>query len=719
MRNNGTSRSPGLWGCLALVVATLAVYGQVSRFEFINLDDQAYVTQNEHVLQGLSWQGIVWAFQTGHASNWHPLTWLSHMLDAQLFGLRAGWHHLTNLLFHVANTILVFVVLRKMTGALWRSVFVAGLFALHPTHVESVAWVSERKDVLSSFFGLLSLLTYVAFVQAAPTRPLRVAARERPGNVGKDATRRKRSRGTGLHEPGRAPGIGSAPDHRRFALPYLLSLGFYALSLMSKPMLVTLPFALLLLDYWPLRRASSATAAFPSPPSRLLAEKLPYLALSVVSCVVTFQVQKQGRSVLPVGALSVGDRLANALVSYARYVGKLLWPGDLAVFYPYPGGWSPAAVALSGLFLLVVSIAAILSARRQPWFGVGWAWFMGLLVPVIGLVQVGEQAMADRYLYLPSIGFFLLVSWSVPSLAGRWRHRRAALAVLASSVLIGCLITARIQASHWRGSDTLFRHALEVTTDNYLAHDCLGEALVAQGRRSEARVEFEAALRIKPHFTHATANLAKLHFEEKRLEPAAALFAQVTAARPWDPEARQNLASVLASQGKLDEAVALYQEALRLDPENAAARQNLSTALAIRPRWAAASTRYAAGLELLRQRRAEAALDEFREAVRLRPEWPELLNTAAWVLATHPSAELRDGAQAVILAALGCALTGNADPVLLSTLAAAYAEAGRFAEATATQQKAWELAQTQGSGQAAAYLQRLELFRSRRAYHEP
>jgi len=396
---------------LGLGLLTLAVFGPTVRYSFLDYDDDAYVLTNPHVLTGLTWQNVGWAFGSTHASNWHPLTWLSHALDCQLYGRRASGHHLTNVLFHLTNTLLLFGLLQRMTGSLWRSAFVAALFAVHPLHVESVAWIAERKDVLSAFFFLLTLWAYVRYVE--------------------------RSEGGGRKSDVRGPwSFGHLPS----SVFYLLSVGCFALGLMSKPMLVTLPFLLLLLDYWPLRRfpfsagkpeirgsrGKERRSRVPAPAStlnpqpstlpRLLAEKLPFLALAAASCLATAFAQKKGGAMLSLREFPFRLRLANALVSYARYLGKALWPEQLAPFYPNPVHWPGWQVAGAGMLVAAASIAVIALARRAPYLFTGWFWFLGMLIPVIGLVQVGSQAMADRYMYLPAIGLFLVAAWGVPVL---------------------------------------------------------------------------------------------------------------------------------------------------------------------------------------------------------------------------------------------------------------------------------------------------------------
>jgi protein O-mannosyl-transferase len=562
------ARRSKLWICLALVAVTLSVYWPLTRAEFITYDDVDYVVQNNHIGQGLSWQGFLWAFHSGTCGNWHPLTWLSHMLDVQLFGVQPGPHHLVNLLFHIANTLLLFLLFQKLTGALWRSAFVAALFAVHPLHVESVAWVAERKDVLSTFFGLLSIGAYAGYAGKAQG--------QRPGSEVQGSK-------SVIRGPWSAVGGFSSLRQLPASCFYTLSVALFALSLMSKPMLVTLPFLLLLLDYWPLGRfqlnAQNATlkALFP-----LLREKLPYLALATASSAITVATQNQGHALLSVEAIPIGPRIANALVSYVRYIGKALWPSHLALPYPYPGGWPVVTLLLAAAVLAIASFVALRLARRRPYLAVGWFWFVGTLVPVIGLVQVGSQAMADRYTYLPLIGLFLLSAWLVPDWLRNWRYREVTLATVGAAVLLVFVWRARVQAGYWKDSVTLFRHSLAVTSDNAMAHASLGTALLNQERLADALAEFSRALTLKPTFAKPLGDMAQVLCSEGRLDEAATLFRKILEARPNDSEACLKLSSVLASQGRLDEAAALCQQVLQVNPGHRQARTNLEAILAQR-----------------------------------------------------------------------------------------------------------------------------------------
>ncbi|MCY2989851.1 MAG: hypothetical protein NTY19_18560, partial [Planctomycetota bacterium] len=439
MKQNGLA-------CALLVVTVLCAYWPVGRHEFVNFDDPQYLVDNPQVRQGLTWGGIRWAFTTGHAANWHPVTWLSHMIDCQLVGLQAGWHHVIGMLFHIANSVLLYLVFQRMTGAIWRSFMVAALFALHPLHVESVAWAAERKDVLSALFWILSLAAYVRYT--------------------------------------------AAPSWRSYGVVMVC----FALGLMAKPMLVTLPCVLLLLDYWPLGRWSFE-ANRRVRLRLLIVEKLPLLALSAASCLVTMIVQSRGGAVGSVTAFPVTVRLANAVVAYVAYLGKLIWPTRLAVFYPYHAiatwQWMSAAAVLAG-----ITAVAIITRRRWPYLLVGWLWYLGTLVPVIGVIQVGRQSMADRYTYLPLVGVFVMLVWWITELSARSRWSQSLLRVAAGTAIIVCLALSFLQVVRWRNSVTLFEHCLRVTGNNALAHTSLGADLRRRGWLDEAMTHYREALRI-------------------------------------------------------------------------------------------------------------------------------------------------------------------------------------------------------------------------------
>jgi protein O-mannosyl-transferase len=744
------NRYRAAWICAGLALATLAVYWPVTQSQFITLDDPDYVTQNHHVLQGLTWESVVWAFRTTHAANWHPLTWLSHMLDVQLFGLHAGSHHLASLLFHIANTLLLFLLFHGMTGALWRSAFLAALFALHPLHVESVAWVAERKDVLSTFFGLLSLLAYVRWVENSKVqnamskvqspstlrRPPSAVLLPRTGAATDDGKSKVKEAPTAQHA--------SRITHHVSRL-YLLSLLLFAFSLMSKPMLVTLPFLLLLLDYWPLRRLEIASANARAQGSRfkvqgstvppLLLEKLPFFALATASSITTLLAQKHGGTVVTLEHLPLGGRLANVVVSYVHYMHKSVWPKGLAVIDPLPAQWPTSHVFGAALFLAAVTLC-LLWVRRYSYLSVGWFWFLGLLVPVIGLVQVGEQSSADRYTYLPLVGLFLALTWVAAEFATRWPVRRTVLVGGATGLLVLCALLTRQQVRLWQNSITLFEHTLAVTGDNAEAENNLATALALQRRFDEAFAHYEAALKLRPLSPSAQCNFGIVLAQQgRRLDEARRHLLIALELQPANVPAHYHLASLAAAEGKWGDAIARYQQTLQLRPDFPEAHNELGFvflqegrldeaaaefAAALRRRPDFAIAHYNLGEALLKQQRTKDAIEQFHDALRLRPDWPELLNNLAWLLATHTSSEVRNGVEAVSLAQRACELTSRTNLWLLSTLAAAYAEAGRYPEAVSTQQHVCNLAAAQGqTAQTESFQQRLALYRAGQAYHRP
>jgi Flp pilus assembly protein TadD len=536
---------------LALVAIVVAIYAPVATHSFVNWDDPEYVSDNPVVARGLTWPGVVWAFASPHSANWHPITWLSHMLDVQLFGLRAGPHHVTNVVLHIASTLLLFGWLNRTTGAMGRSGVVAALFAAHPLHVESVAWIAERKDVLSTFFWMLTLWAYLAYVRR--------------------------------------------PSLARYAAVFTS----LALGLMAKPMVVTLPFVLLLLDVWPLRRVELRNFGDAERQTwlRLASEKLPLIALSLASAVVTFIAQAQGGAVQRLENFPLTLRVENAILSYVAYIIAAFWPARMAVVYPTrvaPAVW---IVVSAAAILIAVSVLAIRLAARRPHLFVGWLWYLGTLVPVIGIVQVGSQSMADRYTYVPLIGIFIVVAWSVPELLVRW----PAVAPSAAALAVGaCVVAARVQVSNWHDDLTLWTHALNVASPNPRAHNNLANALAERRQTADAVGHYREALRLKPDFSEAHGNLANALAKQGRAEEATREYLEALRLRPSDPFAHNGLGSVLDDQGRVAEAIVHYQEALRIAPEMAEAHNNLGTAFA-------------------KQGRVDDAIREFLEALRLKP----------------------------------------------------------------------------------------------------
>jgi protein O-mannosyl-transferase len=552
---------------LLLFVTTLA-YGPIVTHQFVNFDDNVYVTENAQVQAGLSWGGLWWAFANLGAGYWHPLTWLSHMADCQFFGLRAWGHHLSSLWLHLGNTVLLFTVLKRMTGACGRSTVVAGLFALHPLHVESVAWVSERKDLLSTVFFLLVLWAYARYVERTEGRK-QTAKRACPRPLTLDAR-----------------------------LNYGLALFLFALGLMSKPMLITLPLVLLLLDYWPLRRFSTENQDSRIKVSlRLVREKLPFFALAIACSVLTYWGQKRiGALALEAGP-AFETRVANAVVSYATYLGKTLWPSHLAVFYPYPESFPVWQIAGTLLLAVGITTTALLWRQQRPYLLVGWLWYVVTLLPVIGVIQVGSHAMADRYTYLPLIGMFVVFAWGLDELLTP-RIGHGLMAAGTAVLLMGCLAGTSLQLRHWKDSELLFRHALSVTTGSGKAHNSLGVALLEQGEVVPATAEFGEALRLNPQMVGARNNLGMALLMQGKAAEAIGEFQEVLRFHPDNPEAHNNLGKTLAEQGRLTEAEAQFAEAVRLKPDYAEAHYNLGNTFASAGKTTEAQALYLEALRL-------------------------------------------------------------------------------------------------------------------------
>ena len=568
--------------CCFLAVAVWVVFGQTRNHGFVNFDDNVYVYENPAVIRGVGWSGIAWAFSHSVSWNWHPLTVLSHMLDCRLYGLNhpAG-HHLTNVLLHAATVIMLFLVLKNMTGlrtnaaapqagGFWSSAFVAAVFAIHPLRVESVAWVSERKDVLSGLFFMLTLWAYHQYV-------LRLKVQSPKSKVW-----------------------------------YGLALGLFALGLMSKPMLVTLPFVLLLLDYWPLKRIPDFRLRF-SALKPLVVEKIPFLLLAVAACVGAVLAQKG--AIVSVEKLALPWRIGNALTACAIYLKQMVYPVGLAVFYPHPENHLSAwQMGMSGLLLTLITAAVLTGRRKHPYLLVGWLWYLGMLVPVLGIMQVGSQAHADRYTYLPQIGLFILVSWGLMELCGGWRYRRAVLGSVAGAMLAGLLAVAYIQTGYWKDSVTLWTHTLDCTSGNYVAHKNLGNALADQGKSAEAIQHFEQALQIKPdaqaHFNWGT-TLA----EQGKLAEAVPHFEQALQLDPDYAKAHNNFGNVLAAQGRFAEAVPHYRRVLELNPDYVEAHFNLGNALADQGKLAEAMPHFHQALDLAIAQNKIALVERIRARI--------------------------------------------------------------------------------------------------------
>jgi tetratricopeptide (TPR) repeat protein len=604
--------------CIALAGLTWLVFGQTLWHDFVNYDDPRYVYENTRITSGLSISGIGWAFTHIHSMNWHPLTTISHMLDCQLYGLNAGWHHFTNVLLHTLATILLFLALQQMTGAVWRSAFVAALFAIHPLRVESVAWIAERKDVLSGLCFMLTLLAYVYYTRV--------------------------------------------PSLRRY-----LGVGLvFVLGLMSKPMLVTLPLVLLVLDYWPLSRIGGQRSGTGRQLLMPVVEKIPLIALSAVSSFVTLLAQKG--AVGWTEQLPIAARINNAVVSYAAYIWQMFWPVRLAVFYPHPEHRLPLVEIVSCLLVLICITAVAVALRKQrPYFITGWLWYLGMLVPVIGLVQVGWQGRADRYTYLPQIGLYIAATWGVADLTALYRHQRSILSIAAILVISALSFCAWVQTSYWRDSETLFRHALAVTVNNDVAENNLGIVFLGQGKVDDAISLLQAAVDLRPDNSPAHENLAKALLQKGQVTDALIHYRKLLELQPDNIEVHNIVGTVLTQQGRVGEGVEEWQKVLAIQPDNGNAMSNL-----------------------------------------------------AWVFATSPDQSFRDGPKAVELAEQALRISGSRIPILFRTLAAAYAESGRFSEAIQTAKRGVELANSQGNSGLATELQgNIALYQEKQPLRDP
>ncbi len=542
-----------LWICAALAAAVFAAYSSVAGHTFLLLDDLDYVPQNPHVAAGLTGSGIAWALTSFHAGNWFPLTWLSLMLDCQLFGVNAGASALVNVLLHALNSALLFAVLRRAGGSRWPSALVAALFAIHPQHVESVAWVAERKDVLCALFWLATMWAYLRYAER--------------------------------------------PSRRRYAL---VAAGA-ALALLSKPMAVTLPLTLLLLDIWPLRRIRFGepreTAEHPRP-AAMVREKIPLFALSLAAAGVTFFAQRASQYVMSLNMIPASTRVANALFSWLAYVAQMLWPLRLAVIYPYPlsiPAWQPLA---GGAFITIVSILALRALRWRPYVTVGWFWYLATLVPVIGFAQVGSQARADRYMYVPSIGLFFILAWGARDLIHRWPRARTAIAGVCAAACAACLALTWVQVRYWKNTETLFRHSLSVTRDDYYGHWILARALQEKGLYGEAISNLYESTRIYPGFVDAHRDLSNLLIAQGRPNEAIAEFQAAVGLDPEDEKAQYDLGTTLAQEGRFEEALGPLRAAVRLKPDYVKARMNLGSVLANLGRIDEAIAEYSAVLRL-------------------------------------------------------------------------------------------------------------------------
>ena len=671
---------------LLLALVALAVYLPVVGHGFISYDDGDYITQNKMVQGGLTLAGIKWAFTAFYSSNWHPLTWLSLMTDCELFGLNAAGSHLVNALFHAANVVLLFALwmrlLNRGPDAIWPSAFIAALFALHPLHVESVAWVAERKDVLSTFFGLLTLLFYAQYV---------------------------------------------IKDNGRLSYSYWLAVFFFTCGLMSKPMLVTWPFVMLLLDYWPLQRFNLQNL------QRLLVEKIPFFLLTAVSSVITYFAQSHG-AVKSLAAVPLAYRLENTPVAVMAYLFKTFWPTKMAVIYPMPHSISTAMFVASLVILIVLTAAAWFERKRNPFLMVGWFWFLGTLVPVLGLVKVGDAAMADRYTYIPSIGIFIIVTFGAEKISRNLPLRKLLWAA-AIFILVALTVVTERQLQFWRDDESLFGHAVQVTTDNVDAILNYGIALEDSGKPTEAMTQYQHAEQLAPSSYLAYADVGNLLYYTGDTNGALAQFQQAVKLNPDSSTLRNRLGNVLAGLGRFAEATNEFHQAIQLDPTDLSPHLNLGAAFARRNDFAGATNEFSAAMRLnpadpsplvewskalLQQGRGADAVEKLNQAVQLDPNNFQTLTFAARVLAADENPQIRNGTAALALAQKADALTDGTQPLVKDVLAMAYAEAGQFDDAQKAASDAVQLATGAGMKQEtiAAMQERLELYLKHQVWRE-
>ena len=671
---NRRQLSTVLYGVVLLT--GLLGYEPMRHNSFVDYDDVDYITQNTQVLGGLTAEGFVWAFtETDRTANWHPLTWLSHMLDVQLFGVNPLAHHSVNLLLHLANTLLLFWIFYRVTGAAWPSFFIAAVFALHPLHVESVAWASERKDVLSGLFWMLTILTYIFYAEK--------------------------------------PGI----------LRYLAVVLCFILGLMAKPMLVTLPFVLLLLDYWPLERFALKPPIQMRPLGRLLAEKIPLFVLSAASCVVTFMVQQHAGAMRRGENYSLLTRLSNAAAAYMGYIGKFFYPVKLAVLYPHPGNtlplWQPLAAIAT---ILVITVAVFILGIRKRYLLIGWLWYLGTLVPVIGLVQVGSQAMADRYTYLPIIGLCVMLAWGVRELVSKWKYGHVAVGVLISVTLAAMTLGTRHQAAFWKDTLSLYKHTLDVTENNFVIHGNYGNALREEGDLGAAVDHLETALRIRPDYVGAMNNLGMALRSQGKIEEAFTQWRKAIQLAPFHPQINANMGVNLTIQGRYDEAIPYLKTILQTNPDfpnicfilgEAYARKGDSVSACgyymaeLKNKPDNLSALHGLALSYAQQGRIKEAVDQWNRVLLLDPASVDTrLNLAFAMIQTgqYPAAA------EYFKAALQLEPTR---PDIMSRLASSYAAMGNLALATSTAERALELAVEVGDMDMANQIQRqLDYYKS-------
>jgi tetratricopeptide (TPR) repeat protein len=702
---------------VALAAVTFIFFTQACRNGFVGYDDPYYVTNNPHVKSGISPDSVKWAFTTTQTANWYPLTWLSYMLDSQLFGLNAVWYHLTNVLFHTANTLLLFWILKRMTGAIWAGAFVAAVFALHPLRVESVAWIAERKDVLSGFFGMLTIVFYIRYTERHSIR--------------------------------------------RYLLVFLI----FGLGLMTKSMLVTLPFVLLLLDYWPLERFKWGHRG---QARRLIIEKVPLLVLSAASSAATYIIQHCSCAMELGESYPLNIRISNAAVSYIAYIGKLIYPSGLAVLYPYPRDGLPLwQVTVSILVLAVISAAVIYSAKG--YLITGWFWYIGTLVPVIGLVQIGSQMMADRYTYLPSIGIFIMFAWGINELISRWRCRKIIIGICACIVLAALSICTVLQQRYWRSDSVLYAHAVSVTKNNYIMICNYGITLSEEGRDNEALEQFDKSVHINPDYFYAYHGFGTVFLKQGKYAEAIEYFNKAIHFRPDYYKSYYGLGMALLKQDQINEAVENWKKALSLNPDYYPAGFNIGAAMAELGRYeeaikyfnaviktepdfaeayyemgrvyylqgnlASAAEQCAKTLQiypnynmaritlahtLSEMGRIQPAIEQYYKALKSEPDNVFILKNLSRLLVAVEDPSIHNRGEAVKLAEKACKLTGYKDAGALDTLAIAYSASSRFSEAVRTAEMAITLAEATGQKETAEEIQkRLELYKADKPYSRP
>lgn len=674
-----SNRATPIWKvigiCFGLAALIWVIFGQTIRYRFVNFDDGTYVYRNPAVIQGITILGIKWAFTHVVAANWHPLTMLSHMLDCSFYGVAPGGHHLTNILLHIAATILLFLVFWSMTTALWQSAVVAAVFAIHPLHVESVAWIAERKDVLSGVFFMLTIGVYLQYVR------------------------------------------------RPTVLRYVGALVCFSLGLMAKPMLVTLPFVLLLLDFWPLNRLTKSTI------SKLVLEKIPFFVLTIVACVET--VLSQHQSINLIRTVSLEARVANALVAIMIYVGQSFWPTNLAVFYPHPeNNISAWQTALAIAFLAATTVTVFVFRKKAPYFLTGWLWYIGMLIPVIGIVQVGIQAHADRYMYLPQVGLSLALVWTIADVSRQWPYRKVISGAICAAALAPLIWSAWTQTSYWQDSESLWEHTVAVTRDNEMAREHLSDAYLDKGRLDDAIAQARQALTVESESADAHATLGAALARKGELDEAIAHLHTALQSNPKLLRTHYNLANVCLQKGDIDQAIENYEQELQIQPEFAEGHNNLANALfrrgrldealvhlekalALNPDYPEARNNF--GIALSQKGQMREAIAQWNKILEIQPDNLEAGCNLAWIYATFPDGSIRNGSKAVALAQRALQLSDGKNAKIWRLAAAAYAEAGQFADAVKAAGNGLGLAQAAGDAVLAQTLEsNIKLFEESR-----